>query len=102
MPKGADSDRDLLIEKHRSYAHALAARTARSLPRIVDVADLRGAAELGLVDAARGFEPSRNVRFTTFAYYRILGSIYDHLRISGWFSRTELQRVRFAQAANEN
>lgn len=92
-------DTDRLIETYRSYAHALAAEVLRSFPS-VDKDDARGAAELGLVEAANSFDPSRGVLFKTFAYYRIRGAIYDSLRKMGWFAK-DSARLRFESGANE-
>jgi RNA polymerase sigma factor for flagellar operon FliA len=88
-----------LIEAYRSYSHAIAAEILKKLPSSVDRDDVVGAAELGLVEAAQSFDPSRGVLFKTFAYYRIRGAIYDALRKMGWF-RTEA-RLRFEAGANE-
>ncbi len=88
-----------LVESHRSYAHAIAAEVLRKLPPSVDRDDVRVAAELGLVEAARAFDPGRHVLFKTFAYYRIRGAIYDDLRKAGSLSRQP--GLRFEAAANE-
>ncbi|HWR50348.1 MAG TPA: sigma-70 family RNA polymerase sigma factor [Bryobacteraceae bacterium] len=92
-------DPDRLIEAHRTYSHAIAAEMAKALPHTVDRDDLIGAAELGLVEAARNFDPSRGVLFKTFAYYRIRGAIYDSLRKLGLLKNAP--RLRFEAGANE-
>src|SRR5262249_54862619 len=71
----------------------------KRLPPSVDRDDLIGAAELGLVEAARNFDPTRGVLFKTFAYYRIRGAIYDALRRMGWLKGDA--RLRFEAGANE-
>jgi RNA polymerase sigma factor for flagellar operon FliA len=93
-------DLNRLIETYRSYAHALAAEVLRTLPATVDKDDVRGAAELGLVEAANSFDPLRGVLFKTFAYYRIRGAVYDALRKMGWF-RKESSKLQFEASANE-
>ena len=96
-------DRDLLIEQYRSYARALAAEViaALNVPAQVDADDLIACAELGLVEAAGRYDRRRGIAFTTFAYYRIRGAIYDGLRQTGWLSRTHYRRLRFAAHAND-
>lgn len=42
--------------------------------------DLHSAAFLALVEAAESFDPSRGVKFATFAYYRIKGALFDARR----------------------
>ena len=71
------------------------------LPPSVDKDDVFGAAELGLVEAARAFDPSRGVLFKTFAFYRIRGAVYDALRKMAWFSKSQYQQYKFERAANE-
>jgi RNA polymerase sigma factor for flagellar operon FliA len=73
-----------LVEEHRSYAQALAAQILRGLPSRVDRAEINAAAELGLVEAASGYDAKRGVQFKTFAYYRIRGAVYDCLRKMNW------------------
>lgn len=94
------SDPQRLIETYRSYAHAIAAEVLRKLPRSVDKDEARSAAELGLVEAANAFDPSRGVLFKTFAYYRIRGAIYDSLRKMGWLSK-QYPKLRFETGMNE-
>src|SRR5437016_99917 len=90
-----------LVEAYRSYAHAIAAEVWRKLSFALDNDDVRAAAELGLVEAAQSFDPTRGVQFKTFAYYRIRGAIYDGLRKTGWFSESRYEQYRFEIAANE-
>lgn len=45
--------------------------------------ELESAAGLGLVDAARSYDPSRGVKFATFARMRIHGAIRDACRSEG-------------------
>lgn len=92
-------DPERLIEAHRTYSHAIAAEMAKTLPHTVDRDDLVGAAELGLVEAARNFDPTRGVLFKTFAYYRIRGAIYDSLRKLGLMKGAP--KLRFEAGAND-
>ena len=90
-----------LIESYQDYAHAIAAEVCRKLPSQVDRGELEAAANLGLVEAAQAFDPTRGVLFKTFAYYRIRGAVYDALRKMGWFSKSLYQEYKFEMAANE-
>jgi RNA polymerase sigma factor for flagellar operon FliA len=83
-----------LVEKHLGYAHAIAAEVLKKCPRYVQREDVNRAAEFGLVQAARAYDPSRGVSFPTFAYYRVKGAIYDDLRTS-W------RAAKFDESANE-
>jgi len=97
----SESDVARLAELNLSYAHAIAGEVSRKLPLVVERQEVQGWAELGLVEAAKSFDPARGIQFKTFAYYRIKGAIFDGLRKMGWPSRGQYQRLRFEMAANE-
>jgi RNA polymerase sigma factor for flagellar operon FliA len=90
-----------LIEESQGLVRALAWKIHRGLPSNVDVDDLIGYGQIGLAEAARDFDPSRTGSFSTYAYYRIRGAIYDGLSKMSWFSRARYARLRYAQRANE-
>ncbi|HVW38566.1 MAG TPA: sigma-70 family RNA polymerase sigma factor [Pirellulales bacterium] len=90
-----------LIEESQGLVRALAWKIHRGLPSNVDVDDLIGYGQIGLAEAARDFDPSRTGAFSTYAYYRIRGAIYDGLSKMSWFSRARYARLRYAQRANE-
>src|SRR3569623_1222324 len=71
---------DTLVLQHQDYVRSLARGISKKLPRHVDFEDLVSLGQIGLVTAAKQYEPGRGVAFTTFAYYRIRGSIFDGLR----------------------
>jgi RNA polymerase sigma factor for flagellar operon FliA len=90
-----------LISEGQSLVYSLAAKIYRSVPVRVDLDDLIAYGELGLAEAARDFDPDQGVRFTTFAYYRVRGAIYDGLSKMTWTSRARFRRLRYQQMANE-
>ena len=63
--------------------------------------DLYAAGVTGLLEAADRFDPTRGVAFTTFAYYRIRGSILDGLSRLAWFNRDDYVGGRYERIANE-
>jgi RNA polymerase sigma factor for flagellar operon FliA len=101
MSSGLRPDVNQLIHSYRSYARAIASELLCKLPPHIDKEDIFGAAELGLVEAARAFDASRGVLFKTFAFYRIRGAVYDCLRKMAWFSKAQYQQYKFERAANE-
>ena len=64
-----------LAEQYLPMAKAIARPLKRAWP--TDRDDFESAAQLALVEAAQSFDPSRNVKFATFARYRILGALRD-------------------------
>ncbi len=93
--------RQKLVEEGQPLVYSLASRIHRNIPIRVDFEDLVAYGEIGLSEAARDYDPRREIRFSTFAWYRIRGAIYDGVSQMGWTSRARLRRARFRQMANE-
>ena len=89
------------VEECQGLVRSLALKVHRGLPRRIELDDLIGYGQLGLVEAAREFDPARGTRFATFAYYRIRGAIYDGLAKMTGMSRGHYQHVRYERAATE-
>jgi RNA polymerase sigma factor for flagellar operon FliA len=97
----AASDANRLVEQHLSLVQALAHKVKKTLGATIDVEDLIGYGSKGLVEAAERFDARQGVAFSTFAYYRIRGAMYDGLRTMGWYSRGDYARYRAEERANE-
>ncbi|HEX3695019.1 MAG TPA: sigma-70 family RNA polymerase sigma factor [Polyangia bacterium] len=97
----AASEKNQLIEQHLSLVQAIAHKVKKSLTTSIDVEDLIGYGSKGLVEAAERFDARQGVAFSTFAYYRIRGAMYDGLRTMGWYSRADYARYRAEERANE-
>jgi len=76
-----------------TLARKLAFRLARTLPRFVDADALESDAMLGLVQAARTFDPDRGASFATYACVRIRGAMLDGLRERQHLRQTEVPLV---------
>lgn len=72
----------------------------RKLPPSVDLDDLIGYGQVGLAEAAKGFDASRGGQFTTYAYYRIRGAILDGLERMKWFSVIDYHSGKYEQMAH--
>ena len=94
-----------LLARHGNLVDRAARRLAARTAGAVAAEDLWSAGALGLVDAARRFDPARDVRFETFAEHRIKGAMLDELRRMDHLPRrlrdradeAERTRVRLAQ-----
>lgn len=75
-----DALQERLILEHLPLVRHIVQRVASHVSRRANVEDLISAGTLGLVRAARGFDPTRNVEFKTYAYIRIRGAVIDELR----------------------
>jgi len=77
----AEADTDAaLIARHGGMVDRLARRVAARTAGAVHPDDLWSAGAMGLLDAARRFDASRDVRFETFAEHRIRGAMLDEIR----------------------
>lgn len=92
--RGALASRDELIVSHLPLVKYLVKRMAANLPSYLDEGDLINVAVIGLITSAERFEPSRGIRFKTFAEQRIKGTIYDELRAQDWFSRSVREKYK--------
>lgn len=73
-------DQKKLVTDYQPAARRLAEARSRHVPREVDPDDLMSAANLGLIDAAQKFDPSRGVKFGTYMGPRVKGAMADYLR----------------------
>ncbi len=80
--------RNELIIKYAPLIKYIAGRLAMKLPPNVDVNDLISAGVMGLIDAINRFDSSRNIKFKTFAEFRIRGAMLDELRSLDWVPRS--------------
>jgi RNA polymerase sigma factor for flagellar operon FliA len=87
-------DRNELVMQELSQVYYIAARIRERLPQQVEMEDLVNAGVLGLMEASRSFDSSKNAQFKTFAKFRIRGAILDSLRESDWGSRYIRRRGR--------
>ncbi len=90
-----------LMADCQGMVRSIAWQIHRKLPSHVELEDLVGYGQIGLAEAARSFDPERSAQFTTFAYYRIRGSILDGLGKMSWFKSADFHRGRYERMATE-
>jgi RNA polymerase sigma factor for flagellar operon FliA len=83
----ASEPRNELALAYQDFVHIVVRRFAQRLPRSVDRGDLATAANFGLMAAIEGFDPTRGVRFESYAELRIRGALLDELRSEDWLPR---------------
>ena len=79
--------RNALMERHLPLVKYIAERLLHTLPKSIELDDLVSAGLFGLMDAIRGFDPERGIKFKTYCTTRIRGSILDQLRSQDWVPR---------------
>lgn len=94
---GDPAAREELAVGYLPLVKFVAGRVRMTLPAFVDEDDLVGYGVLGLLDAMGKFDPSRGVKFETYAVTRIRGAILDGLRALDWVPTHVRQRVRELQ-----
>lgn len=90
---------DVLVERHAGLVKRIAVHLAGRLPPSVQVGDLIQAGLMGLLDAARHYEPSQGASFETYAGIRVRGAMLDEIRRNDWAPRAVRRRAREAAAA---
>jgi RNA polymerase sigma factor FliA len=97
----AATEKNQLIEQHLGLVQAIARKLKKTLGARIDYEDLVAYGSKGLVEAAERYDARPGVAFTTFAYYRVRGAMFDGLRTMGWYSRADYARYRAEERANE-
>ncbi|HWL08509.1 MAG TPA: sigma-70 family RNA polymerase sigma factor [Planctomicrobium sp.] len=90
-----------LIASGQGLVKMLAVRISRRFSGRFELDDLVSFGQLGLVEAANRFNASQGAQFSTFAYYRIRGAIYEGIAQMSGNSRAAFRNTRFSQTAAE-
>lgn len=72
--------RQELVENHLNLVRKIASDINRRTGNRCPAEDLVHIGTVGLMEAARRYDPARGYQFSTFAYYRIRGAILDGMR----------------------
>lgn len=90
---------DYLVERYLPLVEYVLQRFMLSLPKSVDKDDIRSMALGGLLDALDKFSLERDLKFETYATWRIKGAIIDGLRNSDWLPRSVREKVKKIEKA---
>ena len=91
--------RDRLILTYAPLVKYVAGRLGAGLPAHVEESDLVSYGLIGLIGAIERYDPSREIKFETFAISRIRGAIIDELRALDWVPRSVRSRAREIERA---
>src|SRR5437867_3458857 len=92
-------DRQKLVDANVPFVRSIAAKIKESLPREIEFDDLVAYGMQGLLEAAERYDGRHGTSFTTYAYYRVRGAMFDGLRGMGWLPRAEYAKTRFEERA---
>lgn len=87
-------DLNVLVEDNAPMVRAIAGQQAAKMPRHIAVDDLYQEGLIGLLDAARKYDPALGVSFPAYARRRVLGAILDYIRDQGPLSRDHHKALR--------
>src|SRR5437764_172571 len=91
---GDPAARDRLVLHFAPLVKYVAGRMSSALPAHIEEGDLISYGLLGLMNAIERFDPSRQIKFETYAVTRIKGAIIDELRSLDWVPRSGRARAR--------
>lgn len=94
MSEPATIDSEQLLLEQLPQVKYIARRIHERLPQHVPFDDLLHAGIVGLIDAMQKYDASKNVRFASYAKFRIRGAILDSLRDMDWSPRDLRRKAR--------
>ncbi len=92
-------DQEQTLLKHLPMVRFVARRIHGRLPQNIEIDDLISAGLVGLMEAFAKFDPAKNVRFASYAQFRVRGAIMDSLRMLDWAPRGLRRTGRDVQQA---
>lgn len=92
---------DLLIRLYMPLVSYHVQRISVGLPKNVSREDIKSYGLIGLYDALEKFDLSRDLKFDTYASFRIRGAIIDGLRKEDWLPRSVREKYKKVEAAIE-
>ena len=98
-PPYVETDREKLVGDFIPTIRYHATRIKMRVPPNIDMDDLVSSGIVGLLDAINRFDPSRGIKFKTYAEFRIRGTMLDYLREMDWFPRSIRQSSNRLQNA---
>ena len=87
-------DKERIILSYLNVVKIVAKKIYQKLPSSYELDDLISCGTLGLMDAIEKYDPSKGVKFKTYAEYRIKGQILDELRALDWASRATRDKIK--------
>ncbi len=86
--------RNELISHFTYLVRITAGKMFTRFSKAIEYDELEGYGILGLIDAIDKYDPNKNVKFETYATYRIRGAIYDQMRKADCVPRALRQRQK--------
>ncbi|WP_110112809.1 FliA/WhiG family RNA polymerase sigma factor [Bacillus sp. CGMCC 1.16541] len=92
---------NMLVRKYIPLVNYHVQRMAVSLPKTINKDELRSLGLIGLYDALEKFDHGRELKFDTYASFRVRGAILDGLRKEDWLSRSAREKAKRIESTIE-
>ncbi|QDP40200.1 FliA/WhiG family RNA polymerase sigma factor [Radiobacillus deserti] len=92
-----DQDSDAANQLIQKYSYIVSYHVQRigvHLPSSVSRDDIKSLGLVGLYDALTKFDPKRDLKFDTYASFRVRGAIIDGLRKEDWLPRSVREKTK--------
>ena len=90
----SDCSTESMVREHSELVRRIAYHLLARLPEHTEVEDLIQSGMIGLLEAARNYDPAKGASFATFAGIRIRGAMIDEVRRHDWTPRSVHQKHR--------
>ncbi|MEE9452732.1 MAG: sigma-70 family RNA polymerase sigma factor, partial [Gammaproteobacteria bacterium] len=82
------------VDRYTPLVKRIAYHLLSHLPKFIQLDDLFQAGMLGLLEAARNYDPSKGASFPTYASIRVRGAMLDEVRRNDWLPRSVYRNAR--------
>jgi len=93
--------RDAIINHYSYLVKITAGRLVANIPNGLDREDLVGSGVVGLIKSVDQYDPSRDVKFETYAIALIRGAILESLREEDWVPRSIREKLKAMERATQ-
>jgi|JYMV01.1.fsa_nt_gi RNA polymerase sigma factor for flagellar operon FliA len=83
-----------IVDENIHLVHQAVASICKKLPSHIEHDDMFQVGSIGLLKAAKSYTGANGAKFSTYAYYKIRGAIYDEVRSSDWKPRRAQKRTK--------
>ncbi|WP_420842589.1 FliA/WhiG family RNA polymerase sigma factor [Fervidibacillus halotolerans] len=94
LEKRDEYSANLLVKKYVPLVNIIVDKIQRTLPKSVSKDELFSLGLFGLYEALEKYDPERQLKFETYASFRIRGSILDGLRKEDWLPRKTREKTK--------
>ncbi|GFR35582.1 hypothetical protein TCEA9_13940 [Thermobrachium celere] len=94
-------EREEMIIRYLPFVKYIASRLIIGTPPGIEFDDLVSYGIIGLIDAIEKYDPSKGIKFETYATLRIKGAIIDELRKISWMPKSAFSKLTQLNLARE-